>query len=143
MTAKKYLERIQLLDESISQKMRELEDIEQNRTLVSAVNYSKERLSGSKSGNAPFEKTSDKLVDLAREINRDIEEFSAQRHTVINQIQKLENRKLSKVLYEHYVEYKDFQTIAKDMNYTYQYILELHTMALKKFESSYKNLLQF
>lgn len=143
MTAKEYLEKIHLLDEYISQKKWELEDIERKRTLVSAIDYSKERLSGSKSGDAPFVKASDKLVDLSHEISREIENFSAERHRIINLIQGLKDYKLSRVLHEHYVKYKDFSAIAKEMNYAYQYILELHTEALKNFESSYKILLNF
>ena len=143
MTAKEYLGKIRLLDERISQKIWEREDLERKRTLISAIDYSRERLSGSKSGEAPFVKTSDKLVDLSREIDREIEKFSVEKHKIINLIQGLGNSKFARVLYEHYVKYKDFSVIAEELNYTYQYIIELHIGALKYFENTYKILLKF
>lgn len=137
MTSKEYLERIQLLDEFISQKKWELEDIERKRTLISAIDYSKGRFSGSKSGEAPFVKTSDKLADLEREINREIEDFSAERHRVINLIQGLKNCNFVKILYKRYVEYKTLEDIACEMNYTYRHIRDLHLQALENFEKTY------
>lgn len=143
MTAKEYLTRIRLLDNHISEKKWELEDIKCRHTLISAVDYSKERTTGSKSGNASFEKISDRIVDLEQEINHEIEKFAVERHKIINLIHELGDCNFSRVLYEHYVKYKSFFIIAEEMNYTYQYVLELHAGALKKFESSYKIPLKF
>ncbi len=137
MTAKEYLERIRLLDEKISQKIWEREDLERKRTLISAIDYSRKRLSGSKSGEASFERTSDRLVDLSREIDCDVEAFTAERHKIINQIHGLVNHKFAMVLYERYVMYKDFKCIAAEMNYTNRYVQELCSKALANFEETY------
>ncbi len=137
MTAKEYLERIRLLDEKISQKIWEREDLERKRTLISAIDYSRKRISGSKSGESPFEKTSDKLIDLSREIDCEIEAFTAERHKIINQIHGLVNHKFAMVLYERYVMYKDFKCIAAEMNYTNRYVQELCSKALANFEETY------
>lgn len=143
MTAKEYLERIQLRDEQINQKLHELEDLQRRRTAISAVDYSKEKSTGSRSNEAPFEKFSDKITDLIAEINREIDLFAAEKHEIINQIQGLGDCKLVKILYKRYVEYMDFGDIADEVGYTYQYTIELHTRALKDFENTYKNLLLF
>ncbi|MDE7229852.1 MAG: hypothetical protein K2N56_05165 [Oscillospiraceae bacterium] len=143
MTAKEYLERIQLRDEQINQKLRELEDLQRRRTVISAVDYSKEKSSGSRSHEAPFEKLSDKITDLIAEINREIDLFVTEKHEIINQIQALGDCKYVKLLYKRYAEYKTLGAIADETGYTYQYIVELHARALKDFEITYKNLLQF
>ncbi len=143
MTAKEYLEKIQLRDEQINQKLRELEDLQRRRTVISAVDYSKEKSSGSRSNEAPFERTSDKIVDLIAVINREIDSFAAEKHEIINQIQGLGDCRFVRVLCKRYVEYKDFKVIADEMGYSYQYTVELHACALKYFEITYKNLLQF
>lgn len=143
MTAKEYLERIQLRDEQINQKLHELEDLQRRRTIISAVDYSKEKSSGSRSNEAPFEKLSDKITDLIAEINREIDLFASEKHEIINQIQGLGNSRFMKILYKRYVEYTDFGVIADEVGYTYQYTIELHSCALRYFEITYKNLLQF
>ncbi|MDE7363095.1 MAG: hypothetical protein K2N38_14320 [Oscillospiraceae bacterium] len=143
MTAKEYLEAIQLRDEQINQKRRELEDLQRRRTVISAVDYSKEKLSGSRSEEAPFERLSDKIIDLIAEINREIDVFSAERHIIINRIQGLRDCKHVMILSRRYVEYKKLADIADEMGYTYQYIVELHIRALKDFQNTYKNQLQF
>lgn len=143
MTAKEYLEKIQLRDEQITQKRRELEDLQRCRTVISAVDYSKEKSSGSRTNEAPFEKPSDTITDLIVEINREIDLFVTEKHRIINQIQGLGDCKLMKILFKRYVKYKKLETIADEMGYTYQYIVELHARALKDFENTYKNLLQF
>ncbi len=139
MTAKEYLEKIQLHDERINQKLRELEDLQQRRTVISAVDYSKEKSSGSRTNEAPFEKISDKIVDLIAVINREIDSFAAEKHEIINQIQGLGDCKLMKILYKHYVEYKDLRMISDEMNYSYDYIRELHIKALEIFEKKHLN----
>lgn len=143
MTAKEYLERIQLRDEQINQKLNELEDLQRRRTVISAVDYSKEKSSGSQRREAPFERVSDKITDLTAEINREIDFFVTEKHEIINQIQGLDDCRFVKVLYKRYVEYKNFKVIADEMGYAYQYAIELHVDALKDFENSYKNIFDF
>jgi len=41
-----------------------------------------------------------------------------------------------------YVEFKKFEIVAIEMNFTYQYIVELHGYALQDFERTYENLLK-
>ncbi len=38
------------------------------------------------------------------------------------------------MLFKRYVEYKSFKVIAKEMHYSYQYVIRLHKQALKEFE---------
>ena len=59
----------------------------------------------------------------------------------INQIQALQNPKHIDILYKHYVEFKRLEIVAVEMNFTYQYIVELHGTALKEFQLTHENLL--
>ena len=140
MTAKKYLRGLQRLDTMISQKLDELASLKATLTTIGGIDYSKDRVQTSRSQEAPFEKTIARIVDLNAEIDREIDNFVDRKHTIINQIQGLENTTYVEILYKRYVEYKRLEMISVEMNLTYQYVRELHGKALQAFESSYINL---
>lgn len=140
MKAKEYLQQLQRLDTIISQKMVELEDLRLKVTSTGSIDYSKERVQTSPSGDAPFANMIARIADLEDEINAEIDRFVDEKHKIINQIQGLKNADYISLLFKRYVELKKFEIIAIEMNFTYQYILELHGYALKEFETTYKNL---
>lgn len=136
MNAKKYLEKIRIDDERIREKLHELEDLQNRQTVVSAVNYTGIK-TVRQANEASFEKTSDRIIDLINEINRDTERFAEERHRIIDQIQSLENHNYSLVLFKRYVEYKTIKEIADEFNYTYNYICEVIVNAQKAFEKRF------
>lgn len=140
MKAKEYLQRLKRLDTVINQKIKELEELRTMSTSVGGIDYSKERVQTSPSGDALYTKIIYRMIDLDEEINREIDNYVDEKHRIINQIQGLENEKYIKLLYLRYVEFKKFEEIAIEMNFTYQYTIELHGYALKDFEETYKNL---
>ena len=142
MTAKEYLSQLQRLNTVIDQKIKELGDLRLMSTSVGSVDYSKERVQTSPSQDAPFVRTISRIIDLEEEINREIDAFVDEKHLIINQIQGLKNSKHIEILYKHYVEFKRLEVVAVEMNFTYQYIVELHGYALKEFQSTYENLLK-
>ncbi|MEY8428443.1 hypothetical protein AALA00_12140 [Lachnospiraceae bacterium 46-15] len=141
MKAKEYLQQLRRLDTVINQKIKELEDLRIKVKGVGSLDYSKERVQTSPSGDAPFENIFGRIVDLEAEINREIDTFIVEKHEIINQIQVLKNSKYIEVLYKHYVEFKRLEVVAVEMNFTYQYVVELHGCALKEFQTTYENLL--
>lgn len=142
MTAKEYLQQLQKLDTIINQKMREASYLRLMSTSSGAIDYSKDRVQSSPSGDAPFVRMTDRIVDLAAEINREIDRFVDNKHLIINQIQGLEDAKHIDLLFKRYVEYEKFEVIAVEMNFTYQYVIELHSYALNAFQTTYTNLLK-
>ena len=108
---------------------------------VGSIDYSKERVQTSPSGDAPFVKLIGRIIDLEQEINAEIDAFVDDKHKIINQIQGLKNSKYIEILYKHYVEFKRLEVVAVEMNFTYQYVVELHGYALKDFQTTYENLL--
>lgn len=141
MKAKEYLQQLQRLDTVINQKIKELDDLRLKSRSTGSIDYSKERVQTSPSGDAPFVKLIGRIVDLEAEINAEIDAFIDEKHKIINQIQGLKNSKYIEILYKHYVEFKRLEVVAVEMNFTYQYVVELHGYALKDFQTTYENLL--
>lgn len=141
MKAKEYLQQLQRLDTVINQKIKEVDDLRLKSRSVGSIDYSKERVQTSPSGDAPFVKLIGRIIDLEVEINAEIDAFVDEKHRIINQIQALKNSKYIEILYKHYVEFKRLEVVAVEMNFTYQYVVELHGYALKDFQTTYENLL--
>lgn len=138
MKAKEYLQQLQQLDTVINQKIKEVQDLRLKSQSTGGIDYSKDRVQTSPSGDAPFVKLIGRIIDLEAEINAEIDAFVDEKHKIINQIQGLKNADYISLLYKRYVEYKKFETIAVEMNFTYQYVLNMHGYALKEFETTYK-----
>lgn len=141
MKAKEYLQQLQRLDTMINQKIKELGDLRLMSQSGGGIDYSKERVQSSPSGDAPFVKPVLRMIELEQEINAEIDRFVDEKHEIINQIQALQNPKHIDILYKHYVEFKRLEIVAVEMNFTYQYIVELHGTALKEFQLTHENLL--
>lgn len=140
MKAKEYLQQLQRLDTVINQKIKELGDLRLKSRSVGSIDYSKERVQTSPSGDVPFVKPICRIIDLEAEINAEIDKFVDEKHKIINQIQGLKNSDYIALLFKRYVEFKKFEVISVEMNFTYQYVIEMHGYALKEFETTYENL---
>lgn len=134
MTAKEYLQRLQRLDIVIKQKISEKEELQRKTGYISAVDYSKGKVSTAPSGEAAFEKITDHICDLEMEINSEIDRFVVTKHKIINQIQSLNNVDEISVLHKRYVEFLTFEKIAVEMNYTIRNIYFIHNRALQNFK---------
>ena len=135
--AKEYLQRLKKLNTIIDQKVGELSDLRAISKKISNTDYSKDRVQTYTCRDAPFTDTILQIIELEHEINREIDAFVDEKHRIINQIQSLQNSKYIEVLYRRYVEFKQFEEIAVAMNYTYDYVRELHGYALRDFEKTH------
>ena len=134
MKAKEYLQQLKRLDILIKQKSKEVNDLYLKSKSISSIDYSKERVRTSPSGEASFIKLIGRIVDLETEISQEINTFLQEKHKIINQIQELKNADYISLLYKCYVEYKSLEHICVEMNFSYDYIKHLHGCALKDFE---------
>ena len=139
MKAKEYLQQLQRLDTMINQKIKELGDLRLMSQSVGGIDYSKERVQSSPSGDAPFVKPICRIIDLEAEINAEIDRFVDEKHKIINQIQGLKNSDYISLLFKRYVEFKSLERICVEMNFSYDYIKHLHGYALKDFEDKILN----
>ena len=139
MKAKEYLQQLQRLDTVINQKINELGDLRLKSQSTGSIDYSKERVQTSPSGDAPFVKLIGRIIDLEAEINAEIDRFVDEKHKIINQIQGLKNSDYIRLLFKRYVEFKSLERICVEMNFSYDYIKHLHGYALKDFEDKILN----
>ena len=139
MKAKEYLQQLKRLDILIKQKNKEVDNLRLKSKSTSSIDYSKEKVQTSPSGEASFVKLIGRIVDLETEISQEINIFVEEKHKIINQIQKLNNADYIRLLYKRYVEYKSLERICVEMDFSYDYIKHLHGCALKDFEDKFLN----
>lgn len=133
METKEYLQEIRKLDLLIEQKKYEYNTLKSLGTNIRAVDYSRAR--ASQSGySAGFTRHSDKVVDMARELQKDMQYFDQMRHERIKEIQTLDRSEYVDLLFKRYVEYKTLEVISREMEYSYKHIGKMHADALKAFE---------
>jgi len=137
LTAKEYLQRLRRLDTVINQKIKEQGDLRTMSTSIGSFDYAKDRVQTSPSKDAPYERMIDRMTDLEEEINREIDTFVDEKHKIINQIQGLQNADEISVLHSRYVEFKTFEQIAVDLQYTIRNVYFIHGHALQHFENLY------
>ena len=136
MKSKEYLQQLKLLDMKIDQKLKQKEDLRQITQATGALDYSKDRVQTSPSGDA-LSNAVIKYLSLEEEIDRQIDQFVDLKNQIINQIQGLKDVNYVQVLFKRYVEYKKLEVIAVEMDYTYPYVRALHGYALQEFERTY------
>ena len=136
MKSKEYLQQLKLLDMKIDQKLKQKEDLRQITQATGALDYSKDRVQTSPSGDS-LSNAVIKYLSLEEEIDRQIDQFVDLKNQIINQIQGLKDVNYVQVLFKRYVEYKKLEVIAVEMDYTYPYVRALHGYALQEFERTY------
>lgn len=133
MRAKSYLERVKHLDMIIRQKKREWNELHMTAGGFTGIDYSKDRVQTSCSGDASFTHKVHRIADLEKEVYRLLKE----KHRIIDQIQGLKNPDYTDLLYKHYVEYKNLRRISMEMKYSYDHVRHLHGRALQSFNDKY------
>lgn len=141
MTAKEYLSEVQRLQTIIEQKQERIKEIRESASTVRGVRFDLEKVQGS----GRTDKIGDsvaKIIDLETEVENDMMSIIYRKHEMIEQIHALGNYRYIQLLYKRYIEFKRLQIVAAEMDFTYEYVLELHKKALKAFEVVNKEVLQ-
>lgn len=133
MTAKEYLQQLERADVIIEQKMKEQADLEELSKCVRAIDYGKDRVSSSGTGDAPFVNPVLKIVMLEQEINDEIDKYVDLKRKITGEIQSLQDPQFIKVLFKRYVEYKGFDKIAAELECSERNVYTIHGQALKDF----------
>ena len=147
MTAKEYLRQIHVLDLKIEQKIEEKKELLHRAAGVSAVTSDPNKVQTSGDTVGPMRYV-DRAMDLERNINRLIDEYTDTRDKIINQIHEMEDPRYIELLSLRYVgrrekngriHYLRLEEIACTMTksngepYSYDHINRLHGEALQKF----------
>lgn len=139
LTAREYLGQLAVIDTKIQQKLEELEAMKVDACSAGGIDYSKDRVQTSRSGDAIGDAVV-RYTALNGEINREIDEFADIKHRIIKEIHSLNSNNYIKVLFKVYVQYKSIKTASDEMQMSYQYVRNIHKKALLAFEKIYPDL---
>lgn len=130
--AKTYLRKIELADAHINNRLSDLHALRSMATKITAT-ISPVSVSGS-GGQDKLGSAVAKIVDLQNEINAEIDRFVDLKRKVGAILDCLEDPDHVKVLHKRYFEYKPWEQIACEMNYSYRNTCYIHGKALQAVE---------
>ena len=129
MTAKAYLSQIERLGLMIWQREEERDELRHSHG-ISGIDYSKPAVQSSPKGGAGYERIVERLAEMDVEIERLIGEYAETKHRMIGEIQSLPRKNHVEVLYKRYVECKSLDRIAREMEYSYEWVRHVHGRVL-------------
>ena len=136
MTAKQYLKQAYRLNELINNDIAEAAQLRTLSTSISSPNLSGMPSSGRKT-EAPFVNCVNKLIDLEAKINAEIDSYVDLKEEVRQKITALEDKNEKLLLQSRYLLFMTWEQIAESMNFTPQWVYELHKRALTTFSKKY------
>lgn len=139
MTVQEYLQQIKVLDTKIQQKQEQYRRLVEQASGSGGISYDKDVVQTSKTGDR-LERLIIQYVDLEKVIQEEQLHFEMMKHTIINQVQSLNEDRYMNVLFKRYVEYKSYELIAVEMSYSFDYVKELHRDALNFFKEKFPTL---
>ena len=130
--AKHYLMQVELYDTHINNKLEELHRLKTLTTQITA-NIKPVPVSGSGNKDKLGEAVA-KIVDLENEINAAVDAYIDKRREVGRLVERLDDANEVKVLHKRYFEFKPWEQIAIEMNYSYRQTCYIHGRALQAVE---------
>ncbi len=137
MSPKEYLLQIKRLRVRIESMCSEKDELRRSMSVLSGIDYSKDRVQVSPEPGAAFERTVDKIEAMEREIERKISEYVDLRLKIVGQIDAMPDAEYSELLYKHYAEFKSLAKISGEMHYCYEWTRKMHGKALTMFGEIY------
>lgn len=131
--AKDYLRKIELFDANINNRISDLQEL---KSLVTKITATISPVCVSGSGNQ--DRLGDavaKIVDMQDEINRKIDKYIALKKEISAMLEQIQDPDQVKVLHMRYFEYKSWEQIAFEMNYSYRNVCYIHGKALQAVEA--------
>ena len=133
MTAKEYLRQAYRLNELIDSRITELERLRDYSTRLTSCSFEGERVSKSRSTEAPFARIIEKIVDLEKVINRDIDRYvdlKTEMNAAIDRVSNVDERLLLRYRYLNNYSWDD---IAQLLNVSGRTVHRIHSSALYNF----------
>ena len=132
MNAKEYLESIKKADTVINEKLKECDALRGMRYKITQTLKPVMVSGGGSQGG--FTGASDRLIDLEREIDIEVDRFVDLKREAGALLALLKNERHYKVLHRHYIQFESLEKIAVDMGCTYRWACILHGRALQAFQ---------
>lgn len=133
--AKQYLRQIRRLDNTINAKIEQIELLRSMSTNITAT-LNPNRVQGSKSHDK-IGKLIAKIVDFEKEIIDDVNKLIDLKREIIHKIDAVQDDNYRLLLTLRYVNCNTWEEIADEMNFTFQWVHQLHRRALINFEEIY------
>lgn len=134
MNIRDWLKQIREFDIIIQNKKERVRELWSNATYP-GVSYDI-RVQSSKN----FNKQTDiicKIIELENEIDMLTIELKRRQKQIVQESEKLENKDMAKVLVDRYVKMKPWNEIAKELECTNRWAIELHNRAIKKMSKTF------
>lgn len=131
MNAKEYLEYVRSLDTRLRMKEERIAQLQHDICSLQALDYAKDKITGG----SPID-VSDKIArldELIQATNREWDELIEKREQAKTLIAKLESATQQEVLTKRYIQNKQWEQIAVEMNITWRHTFRIHRAALDGF----------
>lgn len=130
MTAKQYLGQAYKLNELIDSDLKELEQLKVLSKSISSPNLSG-MPSGTRKQEAPFVKTVEKIIDLEKIIDAEIDRFVDLKREIRDVINMVSDNNQKLVLKLRYIQFLKWDAIASEMDLSLKQVHRIHNNALK------------
>lgn len=135
MSAREYLESLETMDDKIKQRHSQKEELRRKVQAVKGVSYRSLKVRATKKNKV--EDYMVKVEEIEKEIDGLLHAYFDEQNQIIKDIQSMPDSRYMNILYKHYVEGKDLETIRLEMDYSYDRIKHLHIEALEAFEQQF------
>lgn len=130
MTAKEFLRQAYRLNELINSDLEELESLrELSRSVSSPV--LQEKVVGTKTNAAPFEKHVIKIVDSAKQIQQEVEHMVKIKTAIRDSINQMKDVDEKLLLRYRYINFLNWEEICVNLNVSMRTVHRLHSSALQ------------
>lgn len=131
LQAKEYLNQAYRLNELIRSNELEIKDLEELKDSIGGIDYSKDRVQTSPSGDAGYTKIVHAIADLESAIKEDTEKMlrlKLEIRTVINDVQDNEQKLALKYRYLNFMSWDD---VAEKLNVSKRTAIRIHDIAIQ------------
>lgn len=141
MTAKQYLKKAKRIDAFIKAKNEELEELRAKSTSVGSFELSPDKVQTSNNSESRIENDVVNIIECEERIKRAIQDYILLKDEINDKIEEIECDDFRLILQLRYLNQKDWETIAIEMNFSYSHTLSLHKQALDAFEEKHHDFL--
>lgn len=130
MTVKQYLSQAYRLNELIQSNKDEVAQLNLLKDSLPGTDYSKERIQTSSQGDASFAKICDKIIDLEKVIEKEVEALIALKLQIRETINAVCDNEQRLVLKLRYLNFYTWEEAAEKMNVSVRTAIRIHDVAI-------------
>lgn len=142
MTVRGYLDQVKRYKHNIEALEAAIKRLREDTAGVSAIDYSRDRVQTSPSGNRT-EIMLERIIEREAEMDKLIVQYKYAIGVITHQITQMEtdNPYYIDILYKVYIDFKDLKEIAEEIDYSYGRVKHMHLEALDTFAEQYELIL--